>query len=282
MARTIEFAQGSSFTYQPAPALKRFLALCIDLGIVGSIQYGIIAVLGAVFVPAAVAVAVFADSAKALAVRAAAALAGVPDWIVIVLLAALAFLALLVLYALAFGVAHAYFLFFEYRRHATPGKRMFGLSVVSVDGNPLTFRQCLLRELTRMLEAGLILPALVSIATSRDRRRIGDFMAGTLVAHSAAEEAEDSAMYLPATAYLRLQARYGEPTLAAAAADEFLEFAFPAFVYPRTPPSAQTRAIYAAKARACYAPGEDPDEGEIDEFLRFHAENCLRARAKAP
>ena len=55
-------------------------------------------------------------------------------------------LAVVVMILYVFGVYHGYFVYFEYKKGATPGKRFFGLSVVSSDGGKLSVGQCVLRD----------------------------------------------------------------------------------------------------------------------------------------
>ncbi len=107
-----------------------------------------------------------------------------------------------------FVIWNGYFLFFELRwQGRTPGKRALGLRVVARHGGPLTGEAVLARNLLRELELSLPLQALVApelvygpapgwasaIASAwialflvlpllnRDRARVGDLVAGTLV-----------------------------------------------------------------------------------------------------
>lgn len=111
-----------------------------------------------------------------------------------------------------FLVRNLYFLWFELRwQGRTPGKRRLGLRVIDADGGTLRAESVVVRNLTR--EAELFLPIAVlaspeflvdtgpiwvrSLAASwaalfllfpllnRDRRRIGDLLAGTLVVQDA-------------------------------------------------------------------------------------------------
>ncbi len=78
-----------------------------------------------------------------------------------------------------------YFVLLESWVGATFGKWVLGLRVVRVDGRKPGLRLGLLRNVGRLIDA---LPALnvlgvVLIATSRDRTRCGDRLAGTRVIH---------------------------------------------------------------------------------------------------
>ena len=109
-----------------------------------------------------------------------------------------------------FLVRNFYFTFFELRWHGrTPGKRALGLRVVARDGGPLSADLVFARNLTRELETFLPLsallapeellagaPAWANLATflwilgltllplfNRQRARLGDLLAGTVVVH---------------------------------------------------------------------------------------------------
>lgn len=109
-----------------------------------------------------------------------------------------------------FLVRNFYFTFFELRWHGrTPGKRALGLRVVARDGGPLSADLVFARNLTRELETFLPLSALLApeellagappwanLATflwilgltllplfNRQRARLGDLLAGTVVVH---------------------------------------------------------------------------------------------------
>lgn len=104
-----------------------------------------------------------------------------------------------------FVLRNFYFLIFEMRpRAATPGKRAMGLRVVAADGGPLTADMVFARNAMREVEVFLPLAffaargqgvdaALITLGAiwsavfvlfplfNRDRRRMGDLVAGTLV-----------------------------------------------------------------------------------------------------
>lgn len=69
-------------------------------------------------------------------------------------------------------------------RGRTPGKAAFGLRVVRDDGGPIRFRHALVRALAGLfVDFGLLsgVIALVVSACSRQGKRVGDLLAGTLV-----------------------------------------------------------------------------------------------------
>lgn len=84
---------------------------------------------------------------------------------------------------LALGLV--YFVAFELWRGATPGKLLFGLRVRNDAGGPITFGQALLRNLLRVIDSiPYFVPYLLGaifIWTSKEKKRIGDRSAGTIV-----------------------------------------------------------------------------------------------------
>ncbi|ANM29834.1 hypothetical protein ABI59_09960 [Acidobacteria bacterium Mor1] len=108
----------------------------------------------------------------------------------------------------SFFIRNLYFVYFEMRWHgSTPGKRKFGLRVISRQGGPLSAEAIFARNLTRELEVFLPMSALFApgellpglpmwgalLGTiwlfafgllplfNKDRLRVGDLIAGTLV-----------------------------------------------------------------------------------------------------
>lgn len=76
-------------------------------------------------------------------------------------------------------------LFEVLRRGQTPGKMVMGLTVVNDDGTPVTWTPSIIRNLLRFAD---FLPffymfGLVSMALSRDFKRLGDLVAGTVVVY---------------------------------------------------------------------------------------------------
>ena len=67
----------------------------------------------------------------------------------------------------------------------TPGKRVLGLAVVREDGTPVGWSASVLRNFLRVVDflPGLYGAAVLSMLASRDGKRIGDHVAGTVVVH---------------------------------------------------------------------------------------------------
>lgn len=55
-------------------------------------------------------------------------------------------------------ITHGYFVYLEYKKNGqTPGKRLFGLRVVTLDGSPLSLGKCLTREAIRYVDMLFVL-----------------------------------------------------------------------------------------------------------------------------
>jgi len=67
-------------------------------------------------------------------------------------------------------------------RGQTPGKRALGLRVIRIDGAPVGLGESLVRNALRVVELPLgYAPAVLAVALSSRRQRLGDLVAGTLV-----------------------------------------------------------------------------------------------------
>ena len=82
-----------------------------------------------------------------------------------------------------FVIFFGYFIVLEWRFGRTPGKAAMGLRVVRDGGFPLDFTGSVVRNVVRILEAGIGFYVLSAISTllSPYNRRLGDYAAGTLV-----------------------------------------------------------------------------------------------------
>jgi len=72
----------------------------------------------------------------------------------------------------------------------TPGKLLFGCRVIGVDGSKPTPKQCLLRNLARVVmvslgPSGLLVTLMTILVVTRNRQRIGDLLARTIVVEQA-------------------------------------------------------------------------------------------------
>jgi|GEM_PF-2869041 len=84
--------------------------------------------------------------------------------------------------AASFTLVLAYFTWFEGHEGRSLGKRALSLRVMRVDGRPLTYREAFLRNLVKLAPPLLILDTLVMlVAFNRDKQRVSDRVAGTIV-----------------------------------------------------------------------------------------------------
>lgn len=123
-------------------------------------------------------------------------------------LAELSGFALAVLVAAVFGVNLFYFVAMEQLLSGqSVGKRLFGLRVVREGGYAVSFASSLVRNVMRMIDMlpGPYLVGLMSVILSKERRRLGDFVAGTLVVRHAKLEAP--AAHFEGARYSTLEAR---------------------------------------------------------------------------
>lgn len=99
--------------------------------------------------------------------------------------------AAIVLVVVPFCLYWGYFAFFEILwQGRTPGKRIAGIRVVHQSGRPMTAIECIGRNLMRAID---ILPSvygvgLITMMCNAQNRRLGDYIAGTIVVHEKAIE----------------------------------------------------------------------------------------------
>jgi uncharacterized RDD family membrane protein YckC len=77
---------------------------------------------------------------------------------------------------------------FELGGGATPGKRLLGLRVRGLDGNPPAAWKVLVRSLMLVLDL-MVLPAAVCMVSTTRMQRLGDLFARTMVVRIAPGEA---------------------------------------------------------------------------------------------
>jgi uncharacterized RDD family membrane protein YckC len=166
--RTIDVATGESvaFSYEQAGLGSRFFAVFIDLAIqigVLIVAFLLLAWIGsAVPTPPKIGPTGFDKSIQKFAT---ALVEGT---------------GVFALFMLFFG----YFILFEWRWGGrTPGKRLLGIRVVRDGGFPVDFTSSVVRNVVRILEAGLGFYAVSAIVTllSPLNQRLGDMAGGTLV-----------------------------------------------------------------------------------------------------
>jgi uncharacterized RDD family membrane protein YckC len=96
-----------------------------------------------------------------------------------------------ILILLPFCLYWGYFAFFEILwQGKTPGKRIAGIRVIHQTGRPMTAIECIGRNLMRGLDIlpGMYGVGLICMMCNKQNRRVGDFVAGTIVVHDKALE----------------------------------------------------------------------------------------------
>lgn len=91
-----------------------------------------------------------------------------------------------------------YFVAFEvFGEGKTPGKSMFGIRVLGIDGEPVGFGPSMVRNLLRLVDLFPVLPVLgpIAILVSDRNQRIGDLAARTLVVRL--ERPHEAAVAIP-------------------------------------------------------------------------------------
>jgi uncharacterized RDD family membrane protein YckC len=91
-----------------------------------------------------------------------------------------------------------YSLLFEYFMNGqSPGKRAMDIKVVSLDSEQLHFGQCLLRWIFRIVDFGFCygVVALLAVAFSQKKQRVGDILAGTIVVNLKNEKTLDDTIF---------------------------------------------------------------------------------------
>lgn len=176
-----------------ATITARVSALLVDLGFLYTLVYPAVLAVLLVFVLIVALLGSFAEIVRALGIE-----IGRRDFGIAVLTIFLVLLVFLV------TVQHLYFVIYERRRGGTPGKRTFGLYVMSSDGRRVSLGQAVVRDLTRWFEAMLVLPPLLVMWRTSRRLRIGDALAQTLVVRLEDRARACERLFLPERLYAPL------------------------------------------------------------------------------
>lgn len=217
LAERSEVYDGLQIERQAAPVVRRIVAYLIDLGIVYAVVYfSIIIVVLAVIavVGTGTALEIFTKAGDGASIFTKVGLIAIS----------------IVLVLFVFGVYHGYFIYYEYKKGATPGKRIFGLSVVSTEGAKLRVGQCVLRDFLRYIDCMLIFPGLISISATQRKQRLGDLAASTLVVYSSRKERRREYVYVAQDEYQYLSELLQPRSVEPANCKKYLAFAYPRFV----------------------------------------------------
>lgn len=213
-----EVFEGLSVEWVPAPFWRRAFAYFVDTAVLSVAVYLLLIACVFVFSLMAVGVVHFQKNFTEY-FRYMTESAGMIVAVILVLLVILFFT----------SVFHVYFIYFEYKRGATPGKRLFGLKVLSLSGSRLSKKQCLVREMFKYLDM-LFVPALISWALTKRRQRLGDLAAATMVTWSDSAEKSLSYMYLKQEVYQYYLEAFKPRALLSEERRRILELCYPKFV----------------------------------------------------
>jgi len=172
---TVRTPESIAFTYELAGLGSRFLAVALDFLIQAVVLFGVwfLLVLGA---------------DRTAEIGTALRLNG--NQVASLFLAA----GIIALFIILFG----YFIVFEAAWNGqTPGKRLLGIRVVRDGGYPIDLGGAVLRNLVRVAEAAFVyVPAAASALLSSQNKRLGDFVAGTIVVRDRAFEVTNPRAWL--------------------------------------------------------------------------------------
>jgi uncharacterized RDD family membrane protein YckC len=211
-ATHLEFIEGVRIRLEPSPVGRRMVAACIDIGIITGLIW-------LVMIPLLIiGGAVFTVFAKTI-VQIFKSGIGTAGAVVMIVAGAAVLIALL-------SVTHIYFIYYEFTRGATPGKKIMGLRVVSIDGKKITKSQAIYRDLVRWyVDLLFFVPGLVTMLCTAKRQRVGDLLAGTLVVYSQASDETAHFIYVKRPDYMALQEYLSPGQVAPQIRDEYLAFA---------------------------------------------------------
>ncbi|MES2965026.1 MAG: RDD family protein [Bdellovibrionota bacterium] len=255
--RSQEVVEGIRIRLEPAPILKRTIAAAIDMGILGAASYG--ALIPLIFLGGMSAALDFGMGGKGIAT-----------------------IIVIGLYVIALMVAfHYYYIYFEYNKGATPGKKLMGLKVISVDGKRLTKGQAIYREIVRWyLDAIFLIPAAISIMVTQRRQRVGDVLAGTMVVYSKSREESQQFIYVKQEDYRAILAHLQMPTIPGDVRRSYLIAANRAFLMNEQMQLQSELSQWSAYFRGLLTGQAERLELNDTTVLRFMAEHCFQLDRK--
>lgn len=251
--------EGLSIRLAPAPIRKRIFAFLIDISIVTVIAYVYMFV--AIFVGALLlgGTAGITSSLKGAAGE-------------VTMVLAIALLILFILGSLALW--HGYFCYYEHKTGTTPGKKVLGLRVVSLNQGKLTWGQVIFRDVFRYIDAWMIFPGIIAMLMNDRKQRIGDMAANTMVVYSKEREQKEQFLYLSSEDYHALNESLQPRNMNKDLCDSFLRFAYPFFVTGRANYTRTEIEHWLSRVKEHLGGNIDSMSPEL--VLRFFAEHCLQ------
>ncbi len=255
--------EGLSVRLIPAPLLKRIFAYVIDLSIISAVLYILFIVLyvgliGVLMVGLSGVFPTHRSSEFA------------------------AFAMLLFLFLILFAAYDGYFIYYEYKKGTTLGKKLFGLQVIATDRPRLSLGQCVLRDFFRLVDCLLIVPGLLSIALTKNHQRLGDLVAATMVVYSEQKESQAHFVYLTQEQYHLYKETLLPRPLTQDVCERFLQFAYPEFITKKNvPPTPQEYAQWEAVVQH-FVPEAKKHSLDRTSLFLFFAEHCLQTLNQNP
>lgn len=243
---------GLAIEHRPSPILKRIMAYSIDLGIfyVWLIAVYILAVFTVILILSLRGFYISGDFTRS------------PDSLTITVLLVLGVIFL----AVVITFYHAYFIVNEFQRGTTPGKSVMGLYLVSLEGSRLNIWQSVVRDFMRYVDALLIVPGLLSMVISGRNRRIGDYMAATVVCHSDYTLLRSHSLFLSREDLEKLRSIIRFFPLSSAETKRVLSSAMFYYIIRRIAPTANELQQFATLLNEKI---QIPEEFAIDQHTRF-------------
>jgi uncharacterized RDD family membrane protein YckC len=251
--------EGVTIQLESAPFLRRAFAFVIDVAIVGGAVYAAIIFVVAFVFGAILSVGAVSETAGAII----GITAGVLGILVIL------------------GLFDSYFIYFEYKKGTTLGKRLFGLRVVTLEGNKPSLGQCVARELLRYIDCTLLFPGPIAIALSSKRQRLGDMVAHTRVVYSKRAEAAQQCVYLDHDTFTLYLSESPSQGMSRSFATEFMTYASRRFLFNYKVLGTDLSELQWIERFEQETGQKRPCAASDNESLRFFAECCIRRLAKA-
>ena len=250
---TTDICEGVSISLTPAPFGKRLLAYLVDLSILTACFYGVM------FLTLFVGL-IFGVGLKPLIGNGAN------------IVVALLFIVLIVGCLVALD---SYFIYFEYKKGATPGKALFGLRTVSLSNNSPTIGQCAIRGLMRYIDCFLVLPGLISIILTKRSQRLGDLMSSTMVIYSEKKEKSVHSRYIDHHSYELLKPIIQPKLPPEPFADKLLQYAFHRFISSSGVINASGLDSEWRVQIEPFIGGSKEEQVDNEMIIRFFAEHCF-------
>jgi uncharacterized RDD family membrane protein YckC len=240
----------------PAPFFQRFFAYALDLAIIGTGVYLAFIVLMMFGVFSFSMLAAFTGHAK--------------DKQTAGLFFLVFFIGILLFLLLS---THVYFILFESKKGYTPGKKIFGLRVCSVDGGRLTTGQCVMRDMFRYIDCMMIFPGLLTILLTKQNQRLGDLVANTLVTYSKHREQSANYLYVKKSDFLLLREQWKPDSVPLDVCRQYLQFAYGFF---RDGAGHASDVAHWEERAASYVHTAASNEPDSKSLLLFFAELCFQ------